>query len=231
MASLLLQELVWRGFRFDGSCPSHFPWHLYRYCQDSPSDLTLLEIYRHANSFASIRHTVLFFTLVKILLKQILDWPSFEMPLRTVLLPSLLFGCSILHVSAIPVDPEPTAVQPRDSDSTAIPNWLDYAPGFSQDPFPPWPPITNPSGSNITTQNVRGTKLFGWKGCDSGAMNIIQESFKHFETLAGQKALYDDDIDWNSQAALDIWGHSTDDRKAVQDDRKLQIKRKSLVAV
>jgi hypothetical protein len=54
---------------------------------------------------------------------------------RNVLIHGLLLGYSILLVSAVPVDPEPTPVQPRDT--TATPNPLDYAPDFSQDPFPP----------------------------------------------------------------------------------------------
>lgn len=142
---------------------------------------------------------------------------------------TLLYSLLISHSAAIPVTPVegkvPTPLQERQSPATPHP--LDYAPDFSKDPFPPYPPVYNEDGSNITVENWRGTKLFGWKGCKDPEKEIIVQAFKDFVALAQQKELCDN-IDWNSPAALEIWGHSTDDRKAVQDDRKKQIKRKYL---
>lgn len=134
---------------------------------------------------------------------------------------SLLFYL-IVRVDAVPVEgSEPTPLRYRDAEAT--PNPLDYAPDFSKDPYPPYPPVKNDDGSEISIENWRGTKLFGWKGCEPEEQKIIVETFQHFHKLADNKALYDS-IDWVSQAAKEIWGHSTDDRKAVQDDRKKQIK-------
>ena len=146
-----------------------------------------------------------------------------RMPL-TFLLQGLISCCAILHVAATPVQRGiPDAIKPRQSEATPHP--LDYAPDFSQDAYPPWPEVTNPDGSNITVENWRGTRLFGWKGGDPGAQKIIVETMKHFHTLANQETLWKD-INWDSPAAKDIWGHATDDRKAVLDNVKLQIKRK-----
>lgn len=41
----------------------------------------------------------------------------------------------------------------------------DVGPDWSKDPFPPYPPLTNPDGNLIDAQNVRGTRLFGYTGC------------------------------------------------------------------
>lgn len=78
-------------------------------------------------------------------------------------------------------------------------------------------------GSPLETKNWRGTRLFGWKGCDSGAKDIIIEAFNDFNKIASQDGLYKN-IDWNSQAAKDIWGHGAGN-KAIPDDVKDQIKR------
>ena len=130
---------------------------------------------------------------------------------------------SNLPVNASPIQQDlPDALKPRQSE--AKPHPLDYGPDFSKDPFPPYPDVMNPDGSNITVENWRGVRLFGWKGCDSGAQSIIVETMKHFHTLADQKALWKD-IDWDPPAARDIWGHSDDPRKAVLDNIKPQIKR------
>ena len=134
---------------------------------------------------------------------------------------------AILKASATPIQGDsPDAIQPRQSEATPHP--LDYAPNFSQDPFPPWPAVTNPDGSNISVENWRGTRLFGWKGCEPNAQKVVVETMNDFHKLANQESLWKD-IDWNSQAAKDIWGHSTNKRKAIPDDVRSQIKRKSSV--
>ena len=61
-------------------------------------------------------------------------------------------------VDATPVLRDSPSVLRRQTEATPHP--LDYAPDFSKDPFPPWPDVKNPDGSDIETQNWRGTKLF-----------------------------------------------------------------------
>ncbi|KAL9583439.1 MAG: hypothetical protein Q9212_002704 [Teloschistes hypoglaucus] len=105
----------------------------------------------------------------------------------------------------------------------AIPHPLDYAPDFSKDPFPPWPPITNPDGSKISTESWRGTKIFGWKGCEVEDQHTIVETFTDFHKLASLEALWKN-VDWDSPAAKDVWGHTTDEKKVLLDNIKPQIK-------
>lgn len=100
---------------------------------------------------------------------------------------------------------------------------LNYGPDFSNDPFPPYPPVYQSDGSNFTAANWRGTRLFGWKGCGTEQVNAITQAWNDFHKLASQKDLYEE-IDWTSQAALDIWGHSTDPRKQLSDETKGEIK-------
>ena len=49
----------------------------------------------------------------------------------------------------------------------------DNAPDFSNDPYPPYPPLTNSDGSNILVSNLRGTRLFGWMGCSQEEAKMI----------------------------------------------------------
>ena len=105
---------------------------------------------------------------------------------------SFLYGLVIsnflVSTVTIPVRRDvPDALRPRQSTATSHP--LDYALEFSKDPFPPWPNVYNDDGSNITTENWRGTKLFGWKGCDKDEQNIIVEAMQQFYKLAQQEAL------------------------------------------
>jgi hypothetical protein len=128
-------------------------------------------------------------------------------------------------ISAVPiteVDGEPTSVRPRDATST--PNPLDYAPDTSKDPFPPYPPMKGDDGNNVTVENLRGVRFYGWTGCSSPDVKTITESFDDFQKLAKQEALWKN-IDWDSPAARDIWGHGTGN-KAITDERKKQIQRK-----
>ncbi|KAG8531808.1 uncharacterized protein KY384_003444 [Bacidia gigantensis] len=133
-----------------------------------------------------------------------------------------IIGLIPLIVVSSPVErPIPSVLRPRQTEATPHP--LDYAPDFSKDPFPPWPNVNKDDGSRLETQNWRGTKLFGWKGCEKQDQQTIVQTFNDFYTLAQQKSVWDD-IDWDSQAAQEIWGHATDDRKKVLDSVKPQIK-------
>src|SRR6187402_2513262 len=81
-------------------------------------------------------------------------------------------------------------------------NVWDYAPDFSKDQFPPYPSLKNPDGSNITIESLRGTHLFGWKGCETEEVNAISQAYNDFYELARQPVVYNS-IDWTSQAAID----------------------------
>jgi len=70
------------------------------------------------------------------------------------------------------------------------PNPLTGAPDFSKDPFPPYPSI-----DNITTKSIRGTRLYGWKGCAHEETQKIAEAYDDFYTLAQQPDVYNN-IDW-----------------------------------
>ncbi|KAL8637973.1 MAG: hypothetical protein Q9228_004832, partial [Teloschistes exilis] len=144
----------------------------------------------------------------------ILPWILLRHTCRTVL---------STHVESTTLLYTDTPSAPRRRDSDIIPHPLDYAPDFSKDLFPPWPPVTNPDGPNISTENWRGTKIFGWKGCELDDQKILVETFADFHKLASQEALWKN-IDWDSAAAKDIWGHATDEKKMLLDNIKPQIK-------
>jgi hypothetical protein len=82
----------------------------------------------------------------------------------------------------------------------------------------------NSDGSNITIANLRGTHLFGWKGCSKEEANEISTAYNDFYTLAQQQSVYNN-IDWTSQAATDFWGPSSGDN-VVPDDTRKEIQRK-----
>ncbi|KAL9108235.1 MAG: hypothetical protein Q9227_006973 [Pyrenula ochraceoflavens] len=90
------------------------------------------------------------------------------------------------------------------------------APDTSKDPFPPYPSV-----DNITTTNLRGTRLYGWKGCTKADSDIITEAYDDFYYLANQKALYQN-IDWTDQPVKDFFGPSTGASK-ITDDRRTEI--------
>lgn len=140
-----------------------------------------------------------------------------------------LLSASILslpRITATPLRPDSAVGQKRQEDSASSEasqlHPLDFAPDFSNDPFPPYPDIYQADGSNFTAENWRGTRLFGWVGCDKGARNIITETWDDFYKLAQQPSLYKN-IDWDSQAAKEIWGDPVDHRKQLSDHTKSQI--------
>ena len=143
--------------------------------------------------------------------------------LLTFLLYALIGSHSVIYVTATPVQKDtPGALKPRQSETTPNPldyNPRDYAPDFYQDPFQPWPSVTNADGSNKTVQNWRGTKLFDWKECDKGAQDIIVETMQSFNTLAQQEAPWKN-VDWDSTAAKEIWGHATNNKRMISDNFK-----------
>ncbi|KAL8790632.1 MAG: hypothetical protein Q9213_000480 [Squamulea squamosa] len=81
----------------------------------------------------------------------------------------------------------------------------DHAPDFSRDSIQPYPSLKNSDGSNITIENLRGARLFGWKGCSTDEANAIGVAYNDFYKLANQYGVYDK-IDWNDQATIDFFG-------------------------
>jgi hypothetical protein len=79
--------------------------------------------------------------------------------------------------------------------------------------------MTNLDGTNITTQNLRGTRLYGWKGCDVSEAKAIAEAYVDFQKLASPLA---SNIDWASKTAEDFWGNDKGMHR-LPDDRRRQI--------
>jgi hypothetical protein len=100
----------------------------------------------------------------------------------------------------------------------------DYAPDFSKDPIQPYPDLKKPDGTNISVENIRGTHLFGFRGCAKGDADNIKQAYKDFHTLADQLDVYNN-IDWTSDAANDFWGPTTGDNVVPENTRK-EIQRK-----
>jgi len=102
----------------------------------------------------------------------------------------------------------------------------DYAPDFSKDAYPPYPNITNPDGSNLTIENWRGTKLYGWKGCTPHEANDIAQTYNDFHKIVSTDGIYKN-IDWSHAAATDFWGPADGDYQ-IPDDTRKEIQRKNL---
>jgi hypothetical protein len=79
----------------------------------------------------------------------------------------------------------------------------DVGPDWSNDPFPPYPPLTDDKGNLIDAQNLRGTRLFGFNGCDSKAQTIIHSTYDDFYKLSHQNGL-SANIAWKEEAAKDM---------------------------
>ena len=105
-------------------------------------------------------------------------------------------------------------------------NWWDYAPDFSHDTIPPYPSLKDDNGKNITIDSIRGTHLFGWKGCDEGDRDkVIKSAYNSFFTLADQLSV-SNNIKWDSDAAIDFFGPA-DGKYKIPDGTRTEIARKS----
>lgn len=92
-------------------------------------------------------------------------------------------------------------------------------PDYSKDKFPPYPSMKNADGTDLTIENLRGTRLYGWTGCEVDETKAIAAAFDDFHKLADPLAA---SIDWSDEVAQDFWGkHVGKDR--VSDDRRKQI--------
>jgi hypothetical protein len=135
------------------------------------------------------------------------------------LLNALLLCSLITRVIAAPGIPLPGGLSIPTSP-------LDFGVDYTKDPFPPYPPLTNPDGSNITVENLRGTRLYGWKGCGSPERNDITQAFDDFYTLSQQPEVYNS-IGWTGLAARQFFGPEVG-RNSIPDKRKKEIQRRFL---
>jgi hypothetical protein len=101
----------------------------------------------------------------------------------------------------------------------------DFAPDFANDPIQPYPSLKNPDGTNISIENIAGTRLFGWKGCGEIEVDAIKDAWDDFYKLAQQNSVYKN-LDWTSQAATDFWGPGSGE-KVIPDNTRAEIKRTS----
>ena len=90
------------------------------------------------------------------------------------------------------------------------------SPDYSNDTFPPYPSLTDP-----TVQNFRGTRLFGWNGCLSPEVSIITEAYNDMYKISNLPSNYQN-IDWMSPAAKEFFGPRSGQYK-LTDDVKTQI--------
>ncbi|KAL9617663.1 MAG: hypothetical protein Q9160_007580 [Pyrenula sp. 1 TL-2023] len=146
-------------------------------------------------------------------------------------LTGVLFCCFIARVYTIPLqgaEPSPRpgivpgpapylGVSPGKPQDTAPDGWKDNGGPFPplQIPMPEGPPADTP------VEKLQGYRFFGWDGCKSDQKDQIVETIQQFYNLADNAKLTN--INWDSQAAKEIWGHSSDDRKAISNERKQQI--------
>jgi hypothetical protein len=96
---------------------------------------------------------------------------------------------------------------------------LTNRPDYFKDQFPPYPPMINADGTDIAIENLRGTRLYGWKGCAVDETKVIAEAFDDFYKLANPLS---SKIDWASEVAEDFWGKNEGENK-VPDERRKQI--------
>ena len=77
----------------------------------------------------------------------------------------------------------------------------DEAPLFQNDSIPPYPSLTNSNGDPLSIESLRGTHLFGWKGCTNEEANMIAVAYDDFYKLAQEPALYSS-IDWSDPVCI-----------------------------
>jgi hypothetical protein len=90
------------------------------------------------------------------------------------------------------------------------------SPNYTNDPFPPYPSLTDP-----TVLNFRGTRLFGWNGCLGPEVADITEAYNDMYKISNLAANYQN-IDWSSVAAKEFFGPQSG-KYQLTDDVKTQI--------
>jgi hypothetical protein len=71
---------------------------------------------------------------------------------------------------------------------------------------PPYPALPSDWNANVTTQNLLGTRLYGWLGCGPPEINQIKGAYDEFSTLVHQAGVMTG-IDWTEQAAKTSGDH------------------------
>jgi hypothetical protein len=100
----------------------------------------------------------------------------------------------------------------------------DVAPDLSKYKFDPYPPLKDDKGNQFDAANVRGTRLFGYDGCDSQATKIINAAYDDFYKLSHLDGLYKN-FNWKGQAAKEFWGSDVSPKAPLDDVRKEEIQR------
>lgn len=98
----------------------------------------------------------------------------------------------------------------------------DVAPDLSKYKFDPYPPLKDDKGNQLDAANVRGTRLFGYEGCDSPAKDAINAAYNDFYKLSHLDGLYAN-FDWKGQAAREVWGSEVSQKAPLNDERKEEI--------
>ncbi|RFU29502.1 hypothetical protein B7463_g6841, partial [Scytalidium lignicola] len=90
------------------------------------------------------------------------------------------------------------------------------SPDYANDSFPPYPSLTDP-----TVLNWRGTRLFGWNGCQLSEVQAITEAYNDMYKISNLANNYQN-IDWTSDAAKEFFGPQSG-KYQLTDDVKTQI--------
>jgi hypothetical protein len=96
---------------------------------------------------------------------------------------------------------------------------INNRPDYSRDAIPLYPSMREADGSDISVDNLRGTRLYGWKGCTSSDADAIAGAFDDFSKLAKPLGA---SIDWAGEIAEDFWGKN-EGKYRVPDERRKQI--------
>ena len=116
------------------------------------------------------------------------------------LLTGSLWGVSTaLSFTASVFAPQPTPV-PSSRMLPPPPDLFNYT-------APPYPDLPTDWNANITTQNLLGTRLYGWLGCGPDEIEQIKGAYKEFQTLVRQPGVMTG-IDWTEQPAKEFFGPS-----------------------
>jgi len=130
---------------------------------------------------------------------------------KLALVPAILFLVTQVHAQTNVVDYNVTG--------------YDVAPDLSKYEFDPYPPLKDDQGNQIDTANVRGTRLFGYEGCDRPAKDAINTAYDDFYKLSHLDGLYAN-FDWKGQAAREFWGSDVAPKAPLNDGTKEEIRRK-----
>jgi hypothetical protein len=101
-------------------------------------------------------------------------------------------------------------------------NYWDYAPDYSNDVHKPYPDL--PDKDTVTIENVRGTHIYGFQGCEDPEVGAIKQAYKDMNRLASQDGVKSN-IDWNGKAATDFFGPGDGKQHTIPTDTRSEIQR------